>query len=444
MTDRSRFVFVQKRSGQLAMLLVVVLTALHAQTPPVPEKKSAKEQFEALQDELRKSHRVSDWHANLVSASQQETLLNGMPDSLLEVARAEVQVGDLDGAFRELWEFVRMGQSTDLLGSSPDFSALRNRAEFQKLRMSMQANTAAISRASLAFQLADSGLLAEDVDYDPGTKRFFITSVREKKIISTDAAGSSKDFANSPDDWPIMAIKVDFPHGTLWATEAAIQGFRFAPKADWGKSAVLCYDLRSGKLLRRIDGPRSSALGDMALTDTGDAIVSDGDGGGVYRVRANESAMERLDRGDFISPQTPAMAPDGKYIFVPDYVRGIGVLEIATGQVRWLSTEGRFALNGIDGLYLDHGRLLAVQNGTSPERVIAFRLNANFTKIVSETILERSTTTLGDPTHGVVVGDDFYYLANSGWSALDDYGEIKRDTKLSPARMMRVSPSGLD
>ena len=65
---------------------------------------------------------------------------------------------------------------------------------------------------------------------------------------------------------------------------------------------------------------------------------------------------------------------DGKQIFVPDYLRGIGLLEISTKQVRWLSMEKGFALNGIDGLYFDRGTLIAVQNGTSPERGRNLRL----------------------------------------------------------------------
>jgi len=132
------------------------------------------------------------------------------------------------------------------------------------------------------------------------------------------------------------------------------------------------------------------------------------------------------------------MHPDGKHIFVPDYVRGIAVLEIATKQVRWLSMRGRFALNGIDGLYFDHGKLIAVQNGTSPERVAVFTLGATLTRIESETIIERSTATLGDPTHGVVIDTDFYYIANSGWDCIDDRGNMKPGAKPSVPRVMRV------
>jgi hypothetical protein len=57
--------------------------------------------------------------------------------------------------------------------------------------------------------------------------------------------------------------------------------------------------------------------------------------------------------------------------------------------------------------------LIAVQNGTSPERVVAFAVDPSLTRIESETIIERSTGTLGDPTHGVIIDKDFYYIATS-------------------------------
>jgi sugar lactone lactonase YvrE len=417
----------------LASVLLILGTASTAK-----QTGSAVEQFQSLQVKLRESHSANDWHSNLVSANELKELLNEAPDSLLEVARADVHVDDLNAASRELEQLTRMGQSTDLLATSSDFAPLLENANFAKIQNAMKANRSLISTGSTAFQLSDPSLLAEDMDYDPNTQRFFVTSVRKKKIVSVEASGASADFARAPDNWPMLAVKVDPSRRLVWATEIAMQGFNFALESDWGRSAVLCYDLRSGKLLRRIDGPRGSALGDMALMANGDVIVSDGDEGGVYRLLAKGTLLERLDDGDFISPQTPAMHPDGKHVFVPDYERGIGVLEIATKQVRWLSMEGRFALNGIDGLYFDRGRLIAVQNGTSPERVAVFTLDATLTRIESETILERSTGTLGDPTHGVVIDNKFYYIANSGWNSIDDHGNMKPGAKPSVPRIMRA------
>jgi sugar lactone lactonase YvrE len=390
-----------------------------------------------LQAKLHKSHTANDWQSNLIAAKELSKLLNESPGSLVEVARAQVHVGDFKPAFQELEQFVRMGESIHL---PPDFAPLLTKPEFAGIQRAMEANRTPIALTSTAFLLPDSDLLAEDVDYDPTVHRFLVTSVRQKKIIAVKDGGATFDFATAPDNWPMMAIKIDRSHSVVWATEVALQGFDFAPRPDWGRSALLCYDLRSGKLMRRVEGPRGTALGDMALTTDGDVVVSDGDGGGLYRLAAKTSTLERIDNGDFISPQTPAMHPDGKHIFVPDYLRGIAVLDLSTRQLRWLSTRGRFALDGIDGLYFDHGTLIAVQNGASPERVVAFTLDPTLSEVAAETILERSTDTLGDPTHGVVVGKDFYYIANSGWDIVDDQGNLKPGAKPSPPRIMRRPP----
>jgi hypothetical protein len=399
---------------------------------------SAIERFQSIQEKLRQARTTKDWQSGLIAAKELEPFLNGSPNSLLETARAELHVNDVAGATAKVQTFARMGQSTELIATSAEFAALQKSASFPDLRDEMKANRKMISRGSMAFELADPALLVEDIDYDSKTKRFFITSVGEKKIISADPGGAIREFAKSPDDWPMMAIKVDTSRGLLWATEVAMRGLIFAPKPDWGRSAVLCYELKSGKLLRRMEGPAGSALGDMTLMSNGDAIVSDGDGGGIYRVSSRNNNLERVDAGDFISPQTPAMHADGKHIFVPDYLRGIGLLDLSSKQVRWLSMDGRFALNGIDGLYFRDGVLFAVQNGASPERVISFQLNAALTDIVSEAIIERSTPKLGDPTHGVVIGNAFYYIANSGWDVIDDQGNLKPGANASPARIVRL------
>ena len=237
----------------------------------------------------------------------------------------------------------------------------------------------------------------------------------------------------------MMALKIDARHRRLWATEVAIDGFTASPRNDWGRSAILIYDLKSGKLLHRLEGPAHTALGDMALIADGDAIVSDGDHGGVYRVDRTNLQIARLDDGDFISPQTAAMLPDGLRLLVPDYLRGIGILDLKTKKVVWIAMENTHALNGIDGLYLNGKSLIATQNGSSPERVVRFDLNAGFTHVESESIIERSTTTLGDPTHGVIVDGSFYYIANSGWDVLDEHGNLKPGSAMPESVVMRTA-----
>jgi hypothetical protein len=399
---------------------------------------SAVSQFHLLRQQLHDSHARNDWQANLGYAESLRALLNGAPGSQLEVARAELQLGATQAGLRDLAVFADMGQSIDPQQVYPDIASLPDQQAVRALKQTLEANRGTISRASTAFVLTDPALLPEDIDYDSHSQRFFISSVRLGKIVTADLRGAIHDFAKAPDGWPMLAVKVDAQRGRLWATEVALQDFAFAPKGDWGRSALVCYALKDGRVLRRVEGPKGSALGDLSLTSLGEVIVSDGTGGAVYRLRPEAPALERLDAGDFISPQTVAPEPDGKHLFIPDYVRGIGVLDPVSKQVEWLAMQGRFALNGIDGLYARGHTLVAVQNGTTPERVMLFRLNDSLTQIESEAVIERASRTLGDPTHGVIVGTTFYYIANSGWDVLDDQGQLKPGARLSPARLMKV------
>ncbi len=406
-----------------------------------PHSPAAIDVLDGLRTEMRRARAAGEWHAYLTAAERQAQLLNGSPRSRLEVARAQVHLGSLNAALDELRAVVHMGQSSELFDTLPDLAPLRGTPAFAVIRDKGTVNRRPIARSSLAFRLKDRKLLPEDIEYDPGTQRFFISSVLRKRVVTATTQGDLADFALSPDGWPILALKIDHAQQVLWASEVAVEGFDGVDPSAQGRSALLCFELRSGKLMRRIEGPRPSALGDMALTSDGTVIISDGQHGGIYRVRRADEHMERIDGGDFISPQTVTMAADGAHIIVPDYLRGLALLEMETKQVIWLSTQGRFALNGIDGLYRVGSRLVAVQNGVYPERVAIFSMDPTGTSVVAEDIIERSTPTLGDPTHGVMVDDSFYYIANSGWDALDDNGKVKPGITLTEPLVMKFTPS---
>ncbi len=412
----------------VAALLPVALFA----KPPEPR---ALGQFARLQQNLRRTHDGGDTAAYLAASQGMYSFLNGSPRATLQLMSAETAAGKPDDALRSFAQFVAMGQADEAALKAKSFDPLRSLPQYQSIHAGMAANDASESMASELFRLG-TARIPEDIDYDPAARRFYITTVLGKQILQVDMTGKTKLFAGAPDQWSMMALKIDSRRRLLWATEVALDGFTSVAKQDWGRSAILQYDLRSGKLLHRIEGPAKTALGDMALDANGDPIVSDGEHGGVYRVNGKALNVVRIDAGEFVSPQTPAVLADGKHILVPDYVRGIGVLDISTKHVDWIRMEGKHALSGIDGLYVYGDSLIATQNGTSPERVVRFALATPETRVLSASIIERATPTLGDPTHGVVVGDYFYYIANSGWDSLDDHGVVKqRKTPTAPIIM---------
>jgi hypothetical protein len=402
-------------------LAAIFPAALIAESPQAP---AAIDRLARLQGELRRTHESGDAAAYLSTAQSMYSFLNGSPRGTLQLMSAESFAGKPDAALHSFTQFVAMGQANEEVLKAKSFDPLRGLPRYQDIYASMAANVTSKSMASDVFRLESAARIPEDIDYDPEFKHFYISTVLGKQILQLDMAGHTRLFASAPDQWPMMALKVDSRRRVLWATEVALDGFAAAAKKDWGRSAILEFDLHSGKLLHRIEGPPQAALGDMALAANGDPIVSDGEHGGLYRVNAGDQRIQRIDAGDFVSPQTPAALSDGRHLLVPDYVRGLGLLDLNTKHVDWIPMEGRHALSGIDGLYAVGNLLIATQNGTSPERVVLFTLDGSNTGIIAESIIERATATLGDPTHGVVVGNYFYYIANSGWDVLDDHGNL--------------------
>jgi hypothetical protein len=416
----------------LTGMLVATLAYAQAATP-------ATQQLESLRARLSAARRENNWPAYLATAREQNRFLDGSPLSRLELARAQVHLQDDRAALEQLLALAQMGQASGFIDTAPEFAALRQLAAFAPIRRRLLTNRHPITVADIALRLTDPGLLPEDIDYDTWRQRFLVTSVLQHKIVSVDSAGKVTDFARAPEAWPMLALKIDSQRQLLWATAVAVSGFTSIPESERGRSVLLCYDLNTAQLVRRIEAPNPSALGDIALTPGGDVIASDGDHGGVYLLKLGGDQWQRLDAGDFISPQTVAIAADGRHLFVPDYTRGIGILDIKTKRVAWIQSRGKFALVGIDGLYRIGNTLMAVQNGTEPERVIQFALDPSSSQILSETVIEKSTPTLGDPTHGVMVGGTFYYLANSGWDVLSGTGDIENGKALTAAFIMRAT-----
>ena len=341
-------------------------------------------------------------------------LLPGNPRVVYNLAVANARLGDAGGALAGLQDLANMGLIYDL-SSSVDFLPLRSSPGFAAIVSRMEENKAPVSHSRPAFSLEERDLLPEDIACDPATRRFFVASVRASKIITVDG----HDFAKT--DWPVLALRVDSGHGLLWVASGWLAHCARCDKADEGKTALISFDLHSGAQRQKIEAPVKGLLGDMTIGRAGDIFVSESIHGAVFRLRSGSGRMERLDTpGEFASPQTPALSPDEKTLYVADYMRGIAALDLATGRLSWLKPVDGIALAGIDGLYLYRDSFLAVQNGTAPPRIIRFSLDLR-----QQQVLEANTPELGEPTHGTLVGNTFYYIANSGWPEYDDEGKKK-------------------
>ncbi|HEV3049204.1 MAG TPA: SMP-30/gluconolactonase/LRE family protein [Longimicrobium sp.] len=379
------------------------------------------------------------WRYHLVRVREE---VGYHPSLVFNLARADAALGRTEDALEWLRTFAASGLTRDVANDSA-LAAIRNAPQWAALAERIAANGRPVSNAQLAFTLPDSVFMPEGIAFDPRTRRFFLSSLRTGRILSYSPDGGFAELVPAGRDgqWALLGIAVDTLTRTLWATTHAAPYFTGYAAADSGKSAVLAYDLDTGALRRRYAPPEGARhqLGDIAVAPDGDVFVSDADEGAVYRIERGEEEMEAFAQDELASPQGLAFTSDGRRVLVADYVRGIASLERESGELEWITAADSVAVSGIDGLVRVGHRLVALQNGVTPKRVVELRMDEAERRITSWRALESATPLLTEPTHAVVVGGEVFFIADSGWDRLDPEGRLKPGMVLAPAHVMRVA-----
>jgi sugar lactone lactonase YvrE len=157
----------------------------------------------------------------------------------------------------------------------------------------------------------------------------------------------------------------------------------------------------------------------------------------------------RIDPGtDALAPLVPARrlnGPNGialsaneRYLYVADFASGISIVDARTGDVRPLPHPQDVSLQGIDGLYWHESGLIGVQNGAGTERIVRYRLGPDGARVVALDVLESHNPLFAIPTTGVIVGGDFYYIANSLLDRIGPDGRLKPYARLEPAVILKT------
>jgi sugar lactone lactonase YvrE len=420
----------------LACLALLPAGIAAAQTDPIMASRAEYRDAVAAYE----SH---DYRAFLEHAKRAEALRPLHGGVVYALASAYALNGNVPDAVATLQRFASLGYFADVSADS-DFVAVRGSPEFANVRRALEANRMPVVRSTVAFTLPEKDLLTEGVAYDPIGRSFFVGSVRHHGIFRVDRAGRVTAFAASPGDslWAPFGMKVDSVRRLLWVAVAAVpqmEGFR---TDDAGRSGLLRFDLTTGRLTGRFlippDG-RMHGLGDLTIAANGDVYSSDSRVPALYRVRVGGDSLERfLESPLFLAPQGLDLTPDGRTLYLADYSRGILKVDLASKAVTLLSSGPGVVALGIDGLYLTGGRLVGIQNGVEPHRVIRFTLDTGRDSLVASAILERAHPRYSEPTLGVVLGTALYYVANSQWGRFGETGTIARPDELERPTILRL------
>lgn len=282
----------------------------------------------------------------------------------------------------------------------------------------------------------------EGIAWDPTRQAFLVGSLATGRISVIGRDGVPHPFGIAP-GVSTFGLHVDAVRNRLLVTYADIgNGERSSESTLYKQSGVAIYNLRTGRLERRVDlnTPRLNPAGgthsvnDLAIDAAGNAYVTDPASDAIYKVTPAGAARvfvrdERL-RSDTIGANGIVRLPSGDLLTVR---YDTGTLFRISPRGELSSTGLTSALVGGDGLALTKdGRLIAITNklgapGVERATVLTSRDNFRTARVGSvEPWPVGGPTTAAVTPHGTyVLNGRLDVLLGGGWS---DQFTIRRMT----------------
>jgi hypothetical protein len=159
----------------------------------------------------------------------------------------------------------------------------------------------------------------------------------------------------------------------------------------------------------------------------------------IYRVPLRGDTLELFVESPLLlSGQGLALTPDERSLYVADYARGILRVDLPARSVSLVEAADSVLALGIDGLYFHRGRLVGIQNGVTPHRVTRFTLSPSGDRLLRAEVLERAHPRYNEPTLGVLVDGELYYIANAQWEQFGEDGRIAKPESLETPVVLRL------
>jgi len=310
--------------------------------------------------------------------------------------------------------------AVDDFSDDENLSSLEN-SLLEQLKKLVEKYNITEKKSNTAFVMNIKEFHPEGIGFNQENERFYLTDIRHGWIYSFQNDGKDikkeldlKDFGY----WSAMGIKFDpIDKNILWVTTSAIENFIGYEDSLSGRSAVLKFDLEKKKLIKAYHAQGSHLFGDIVVSKKGNVIITDSSEPTLYSISPEKDGLTKyLSYSEWWNLQGLDFSESEEYLFVSDYINGIYKIDMKTGLVEPVSVRNEL-LRGADGIYISGNSLVSLHNGSFPKRVGVTKLNKNGTMINMNPVFpDNALSELNEPTLGVIVGSELFYIANSPWA----------------------------
>lgn len=296
------------------------------------------------------------------------------------------------------------------------FADLQGAREFGDILAAVREATPAVSHSRVAFTVPEGDLVPESMAYDPNGRNFYFGSMTKGEVLRCSAAGNCAQFAGGLG--AMLGIKAS-PDG-LWLLSNSAN-----------ESALIHFNLASARSVRTYSVHGAGhTFNDLSIAPAGDIYLTDTPAAAVWHLAKGADRLQQLT-GRFAAANGIALSPDARLLYISTFPDGITVIDLNSGLARPIARPTNLCLATIDGLYFYRGALIAIQNGFMTPRVVRFALSRDLRAIVRFDVLERRNPLFDGVTTGVIVGRDFFYMANI---------QDAKQTGFNPITILKLRP----
>jgi hypothetical protein len=374
--------------------------------------------YSDARDELVAAYQAADFGAMRRAANKALLARPGYPGAVFNRALAEVLDGDAASSLSTLMGLADSGIDYRV-AEAEEFAPLQALDAWPTYEQAIALLNEPVGSASIAYVYDTPDFVPEGIAIG-STGELYLGSIRHGQIVRVDDGATILSSAGGY--WSVFGMRLNGA-GELWFTSASVPEYARVVEESRGRTGLFRLDLHSmeithSALLPPSDEPR--VLGDLILVDDDTILATESLTGILYRYSISRAEFsEIVGVGTLRSMQGLVRDESGDYLYVADYVGGLFRVSLTDNAVAPVRADDSISLFGIDGLYRYGNELIAIQNGIQPHRVVAFALAGSGLEITGSRILARNMPEFDEPTLGQVVGDEFYFIANSHWNRFD-------------------------
>ena len=358
----------------------------------------------------------------LVRLSQLRPYAGGI---LWELARIYALMNERTGAYDAMLRLQEQGFNYDPTGDA-DFKNLEETKVYAHIVQGLRANATPFGEGKMAFSVQNDSEQIESIAFDPTRNRFLMGSITTGEVLSVDETGKTTVLIKPDAEnglFGVYALLVDPTRDALYAATTSLPSFKGFKQESFGQGGVVKFKLSTGKMERQLSFPADQkvhVISAMALAPSGEVYATDAGTNSVFQIRGDQLRL-LFSSPELSSLRGIAVSPDHKLLYLSDYEKGVYVADLERNKVLQL-TAPKQNLGGIEGVYMFKDQLLAIQNGTSPMRVLRLSFDADGISKVQP--IEANKTALSFPTFGVLKGERLFFIANSQRDFYDGQGKI--------------------